>query len=64
MKIVYELQITQTWHLKLLRKDGQTDGQTDERPDGWSGPTTRPAFDKAKQVEKKQICNAACSKYI
>ena len=25
-------------------------GQTDERTDGWSGPTTRPAFAKATQV--------------
>ena len=28
----------------------QTDGQTDRRMDGQSGPTTRPAFAKATQV--------------
>ena len=30
---------------------GQTDRRTDERTDGWSGPTTRPAFAKATQVK-------------
>ena len=36
-----ELKIKQTW-LHLSVADGQTDG--------WSGPTTRPAFAKAMQV--------------
>ena len=38
-----ELQITQTWHPKVIWTDG--------RPDGRSGPTTRPAFAKATQVK-------------
>ena len=46
-----ELQITQTWHPKVLRMGGQTDAQTDGRPDGRNGPTTRPAFAKATQVK-------------
>ena len=39
-----ELQITQTWHPKVFRTDG--------RPDGRSGPTTRPAFAKVTQVKR------------
>ena len=54
-----ELQITQNWHPKVFRTDGWMDGQTDgrtyQRPDGRSGPTTRPAFAKATQVKMKAL---------
>ena len=36
---------------KVLKTDGETDGQTDGQTDGRSGPTTKPAFAKATQVE-------------
>ena len=44
-----ELQITQTWYPKVFRMDRRTDW----RPDGQSGPSTRPAFAKVTQVKKQ-----------
>ena len=39
--------------LGTLKCCGQTDGRTVGRPDGRSGPTTRPAFAKATQVQNR-----------
>ena len=47
MKLL-ELQITQTWHPKVLRTDGRTDGR--------AGPTTRPAFAKVTKVKILFTC--------
>ena len=41
-----ELQITQTWYPLSV-----ADGWMDDRTNGWSGPTTEPAFAKATQVK-------------